>query len=143
MTPFRLTARRASRALCAATPRETPVPAGRPFFFDQAALAPAGIHQQAERQRQVAFLGEIANDLRAAVLVQQKIVLGEVLDNRARLVAHVGIQVDYFDAAGKRGFVLLLRALLLGAEQAERRQEPEGGKQTAPRDWSIECHWLC
>ncbi|MCX6626094.1 MAG: hypothetical protein NTW28_00495 [Candidatus Solibacter sp.] len=111
---------------------------GRTLFFDQAALAPAGIHQQAERKRQIAFLRKITDDLGAAVLIQQEVVLGEVLDDRARLVAHVGKQVDYLDAGGKRWFILLLRAKL-----AERRYQPEGGKQAAPRDRLVECHWLC
>ena len=109
--------------------------AGRPLFFDQAALAPAGIDQQAERKRQIAFLGEIADLLGAAVLVEQKIVLGEVPDDGAVLVAHVGKQVDHLDVGGKCGLGLFL---LLRAEQAEGRQEAEGGKQAAPRDGFVE-----
>ncbi len=106
--------------------------AGRTLFPDQPPLAPAGIHQQAERERQIAFLGEIRDDLRAAVLIQEKIVFGEVLHDLAVLVAHVGKQVDHLDAGGKGGLVLLGRTLLLCAEQAESGQEPEGGNQAAP-----------
>ena len=91
---------------------------GRPLFFNQPALAAAGVHQQAEREGQVALLGEIGDRLGAAILLQDKIVLGEVLHDTARLVTHIRKQIDHLDAGGKRGPVLLRSTLpLLGSQQ--------------------------
>ncbi len=67
------------------------------------ALADAGIHQEAEGQGQAGFLGEIADGLRAAVFFEGEIVLGEVVNHAALIVANGGEEIDYADVGGEFG----------------------------------------
>jgi len=71
--------------------------AGRALFGEDTALADAGVDQEAEGQRQAGFLGEIADDLRAAVLFEGEIVLGEAKDHLALSIADRGEEVDNAD----------------------------------------------
>ena len=50
--------------------------AGRALFAQDAALADAGVEQQAEGERLSGFLREIADGLRMAILFEGEIVLG-------------------------------------------------------------------
>ena len=93
--------------------------AGRALFRDQAPLAPAHIHQKPHRQRQIAFLREVADRLRAPVLLEQEIVLGEIAHHRALLIPDRREEVDYFDAGGERR--------VLAAKQAQGGEERKRG----------------
>ena len=75
--------------------------AGGALFGQEAALADAGIDQEAERQGQAGFLGEIADGLRAAVFFEGEIVLGEVGDHVALSVANRGEEIDDADVGGE------------------------------------------
>ena len=75
--------------------------AGVALGFDKPALAHAGIHQQPERERKIALLGEVADGLRPAVLGQGEIVLGQIADDVALLVADGREDVDNFDIGGE------------------------------------------
>jgi hypothetical protein len=61
------------------------------------ALAPAGIHHQAERQRQVRFPREIADRLWAAVFEQGKILPSEITDQHSGPVPDGRQNIDHFD----------------------------------------------
>src|SRR6267154_991123 len=48
--------------------------AGGAFLIKDAALAEAGVHEEAEGEREIGFLGEIGDGLRLAVLVEGEVV---------------------------------------------------------------------
>jgi len=70
------------------------VVAGVALLIDQAALAAAGIHQQPQDQGSVGLLGEILDRLHAAVFFEREIVLGEIVNDLAVLVADTHQHVD-------------------------------------------------
>ena len=105
---------------------------GAALVIEHAPLAAAGIHQQAQGQGQIALLRKVADLLRAAVFVQQEVVLGKVADDLALLIADRGQQVHHLDAGRELGGIRLdrsglavsglagagvLRVLLLPAQQ--------------------------
>ena len=105
---------------------------GVAFFPDQPALAAAGVDEKTERQGEIALLREIADGLRAAVLVEQELLFREVADNFALLIAHVGEKTDHLDIGGKRCRVLLLAA--------QERRYAERGEQAPASESSIHDH---
>ena len=77
--------------------------AGVALPIEHARLAAAGIEQQAEREREIALLGEVADGLRAPVFLDGELVLGQIVDDFALLVADGGQDVDDVDAGGELG----------------------------------------
>ena len=69
-------------------------PAGSTLLVQIVAFAHAGINQQANRQRKVRLLVEIADRLRLAVLFQHKIVFGEAGHDLAMLIPNGHRQSD-------------------------------------------------
>ena len=67
---------------------------GSAFVVERVALAHAGVHQQTEGQRNVGIEIEVADRLGLAVDRQGEVVLGEVLDQGASLVAHDDGNID-------------------------------------------------
>ena len=109
--------------------------AGRALLLQHASLTHAGVNQQTKRERQVRIFGEVTDGLRMAVLLQLEVVLGQVVDDLAVLVAHRGQHVDHLDVGGKRrrflaGGRLLTRRRLLAwksgpsQQQEKRRRQP-------------------
>ena len=71
--------------------------AGGALLVEDATLAPARVHQQAERQRQVGLPGEIGDRLEVPVFLQLEVILAQVGDDLAVLVAHGREHVDDLD----------------------------------------------
>ena len=91
--------------------------AGDTLLLQHAPLAHAGVHQQAEREREIGFFGEVADRLRTAVFFQLEVVLGQVVYDLAVFVAHRGQHIDHFDV-GREGRRLLARQ---SADRTHRR----------------------
>jgi len=68
--------------------------AGGAFLIKDAALAEAGVHEEAEGEREIGFLGEIGDGLRLAVLVEGEVVFGEIADEVAVFVSDGGDEID-------------------------------------------------
>ncbi len=85
--------------------------ASRALLVNDAALAFAGVHQQAESQRKIGFPGEIADGLRPAVFFQGEIILAEIGHDLAVFVAHGGQDSDHVDFDGDLGLRRLLGLL--------------------------------
>src|SRR5580692_4035046 len=96
--------------------------AGGALLIENAPLAHAGIHQQAERQRKIGFVNKIGDRLRMAILVQDKIILGQIGEEFSVLVADGGEQVHGLDVDGDG------RALLT-AQRGIRQREKSYGKE--------------
>ena len=79
--------------------------AGGALFVDDVALAEAGVDEQAEGQGKVGVDVEVADGLRMAVDLEDEVVLGEVLDEGAFLVADDDGEVDEagIDGDGRGG----------------------------------------
>jgi hypothetical protein len=89
--------------------------AGGLFVVDNSALAQAGIHQQADGQRQVRLPRKIPDGLGIAVFLEAEILFVEIAHELAAAVANGGQKIDHLDAgledgvfrgerpAGKRG----------------------------------------
>ena len=74
--------------------------AGGDFLAKDAALAEAGVYEQAEGEGKIGFAGEIGDGLGLAVLVELKIVFGEVVDEGAVFIADGGEEIDGADIDG-------------------------------------------
>jgi hypothetical protein len=61
--------------------------AGGAFLIEDAALAEAGVHEEAEGEREVGLFGEVGDGLGLAVLIESEVVFGEIADEIAVLVA--------------------------------------------------------
>ena len=109
--------------------------AGGALIVQHVALAGAGI-QQPERQRQIGLPCEVANHLRVALFVQHELLLVQVLDDLALLVAHGGENVHHFYFARICRRRLYGRARrgwrLLPAQPVSSRKQRESGEQTPP-----------
>ena len=81
--------------------------AGAALLVKNTPLTQTGVHEQAEGEWKIAFLGEILYGLRLAFVFKHKIVFGQVADDRPILVAHRGKHVDYLDV-DRDGWLLLL-----------------------------------
>jgi hypothetical protein len=79
--------------------------AGRAFLIKDAALAEAGVHEEAEGEREIGFLGEIGDGLRLAVLIEGEVVFGEIADEVAMFVSDGGDEIDGGDVEGDRGLL--------------------------------------
>ena len=81
--------------------------AGVALLVEDAALAHAGIHQQAQGERKIGVRREIGNCLRMAVLLQREIIFGEVANQSAMFIAHRGEHRHQLDVHGDGGALLL------------------------------------
>src|SRR5262249_11906035 len=79
-----------------------------PFLANEPPLAPARIDEQPQRQRQIAFLREVPDRLRTPILIQQKLIFGQIAYDFALFVADIRKDVDYLDVRRKRRSRLLL-----------------------------------
>jgi hypothetical protein len=64
-------------------------------------LTDAGVDQESDGEREGGFAREIADGLRAAVLLEREIVLGEVGKHMALGVTNGGVEVDDADVGGE------------------------------------------
>ena len=62
--------------------------AGAALLVQNAPLAHARVHEQAERQGKIGFLREITDRLRMPVLFQDEIIFGQVADEASMFIAH-------------------------------------------------------
>jgi hypothetical protein len=74
--------------------------AGGAFLIEDAALAEAGINEEAEGEREVGLLGEVGDGLGLAVLFESEVVFGEIADEVAVFVADGGEEIDGGDVDG-------------------------------------------
>jgi hypothetical protein len=88
--------------------------------IDQVPLAAADVHQEADGEREVGFPGEILDDLGFALFEDGEIVLLEVGDEGATLVADGGQNADHIDVHGDGG-------QLVGRFGLGRRLRQKGG----------------
>jgi hypothetical protein len=72
--------------------------AGGAFLIEDAALAEARVHEEAEGEREAGFLGEVGNGLRLSVLLESEVVFGEIADDVAVFVADSSKEIDGGDA---------------------------------------------
>src|ERR1044071_10276673 len=113
------------------------------LLFQNAPLAQAGIHQQAERERQISIVRKVADRLRTPVLFQQKIVFSQVANDLAVLVAHRSGHINYFYRDAKSGGLLCVRCVgwllsrgLLAVQKDAYKKEGECGDENGfPRHW--------
>jgi hypothetical protein len=97
--------------------------AGGDFLAEDAALAETGVNQQTKGKREIGFLGEVGDGLRLAVLIQEEIVFGEIVDEIVVLIADGGEEIDgvNVDSDGSR----LLRE---GRKRKEAKEEKEANE---------------
>src|ERR1700728_3065477 len=103
---------------------------------EHVALAEAGVDQQADGDRKIVFEHEIFNVLRMVVFGENKIVLAEVLDELALLVADRGGHVDDFHDAGEirlRRSRIRWRLILRGRNRRSKEGNQHHGEQHAER----------
>ena len=74
--------------------------AGGALLVEDAALAEAGVDEEAEGEREVGLFGEIGDGLGLAVLVESEVVFGEIADEVAVFVADGGEEIDGGDVEG-------------------------------------------
>ena len=94
--------------------------AGGALLVEDAALAEAGVDEEAEGEREVGLFGEIGDGLGLAVLVESEVVFGEIADEVAVFVADGGEEIDGGDVEGD-GRGLLGEEGEGGEEEKERR----------------------
>src|SRR6185312_13958181 len=80
--------------------------AGGALVVQHIALAKTGVHEQAEGERQVALLRKIMDGLWGAVIGEDEIVFGEILDQRAVFIAHGGKCIDDIYFYGDIGWLV-------------------------------------
>ena len=74
--------------------------AGGTFLIEDAALAEAGVDEEAEGEREIGFFGEIGDGLGLGVLFEGEVVFGEIADEVAVFVADGGEKIDGGDVYG-------------------------------------------
>lgn len=79
--------------------------AGGAFLIEDAALAEAGVDEEAEGEGEIGFFGEIGDCLGLGVLFEGEVVFGEIADQVAVFVADGGEEVDGGDADGDGGLL--------------------------------------
>jgi len=96
------------------------------FLIEDAALAAAGVHEEAEGERKIGFAGEVGDGLGFAVLVEGEIVLGEIVDEGAVFVADGGEEVYGADVDGDG-------SLLRDERGSQKKEEKEGAENAENR----------
>jgi hypothetical protein len=94
--------------------------AGRAFLVEDAALAEAGVNEEAKGEREIGLFGEIGDGLGLGVLFEGEVVFGEIADEVAVFVADGGEEIDGGDVEGD-GRGLLGEEGEGGEEEEERR----------------------
>ena len=79
--------------------------AGGALLIENAALAEAGVDEEAEGEREIGVLCEIGDGLGLGVLFEGEVVFGEIADEVAVLVADSGEEVDGGDGYGDGGLL--------------------------------------
>ncbi len=79
---------------------------GGEFLIEDAALAHAGVDEEAESKRKIRFLGEIGDGLGLTVLLESEIILGKIADDAAVLVADGGEEIYGIDVNSDWGGLL-------------------------------------
>ena len=74
--------------------------AGGAFLIEDAALAEAGVDEEAEGEGEIGFFGEIGDGLGLGVLFEGEVVFGKIADEVAALVADSGEEIDGGDVDG-------------------------------------------
>ncbi len=74
--------------------------AGGTLLIEDAALAEAGVDEEAEGEREVGLLGEIGDSLGLAVLLESEIVFREIANDGAVFIANGGEEIDGGDVDG-------------------------------------------
>jgi len=77
--------------------------AGAAFLIEYAALAQAGVNQEAKRQGKIRLTGEVADGLRAAIFAENEVLFIQIIDDFAAFVADGGEHIDDFDIDGNGG----------------------------------------
>jgi hypothetical protein len=77
--------------------------AGGAFLVQNTPLAHARVHKQAEREREIRLSSKISDGSRTTIFLEGEVVLGQVADHLAVLVANRGQHVDRFDVDRNRG----------------------------------------
>ncbi len=95
--------------------------AGGLLLLDEPALAPAGVDEQAQGERQGVAAGEVRDLLRAAVFLEDEVIGGEAGDRPAVLVFHAGQDVDDPDVLLDDSPGILLRT----GDRRGRQHHPE------------------
>jgi len=93
---------------------------GGELLIKDAALAEAGVDQQAKGEREIGFLGEISDGLWFGILFEGEITFGEIVDEGVVLVADGDEEIDGVDVDGDGGSLL--------GERRREIQEVEEGK---------------
>src|SRR5258708_8985594 len=79
--------------------------AGGAFLIEDAALAEAGVDEEAEGEGEIGLFGEIGDGLGLGVLFEGEVVFGEVADEVAMFVADSGQEIDGGDVDGDGGLL--------------------------------------
>jgi len=79
--------------------------AGGALLIEDAALAEAGVDEEAEGERELGVFGEIGDGLGLGVLLEGEVVFGEVADEVAMLVADGSEEIDGGDVNGDGGLL--------------------------------------
>src|SRR5260370_35230949 len=74
-----------------------------PLRVEDVGLTSAGVDEQTQREREIRFLGKIADTVRAAVFLKREIVFGEVADDLAMFVPNGDGQRDCFNVDANSG----------------------------------------
>ena len=93
--------------------------AGGAFLIEDAALAEAGVDEEAEGEGEIGLFGEIGDGLGLGVLFEGEVVFGEVADEVAMFVADSGQEIDGGDVYGDGR--LLAKQWKSGEEEKEGR----------------------
>jgi hypothetical protein len=79
--------------------------AGGALLIEDAALAEAGINEEAEGEREIGLFGEIGDRLGLGVLFEGEVIFGEIADEVAVLVADGGEEIDGGNVYGDGGLL--------------------------------------
>ena len=98
------------------------------FHFEHAHLAAAGVDEDAERKRQIAFRCKVFNGLGLAVLKQLEVILSLVGDEGTLLILHIEEQLHHVDP-DLQGLHGLFVVLIFGLIAKDRRGILRGRKR--------------
>ena len=79
--------------------------AGGAFLVEDAALAEAGVDEEAEGEGETGFFGEVGDGLGLGVLFEGEVVFREIADDVAVFVADGGEEIDGGDVYGDGGLL--------------------------------------
>jgi hypothetical protein len=109
--------------------------AGGALFVEDIALAQAGVDQQAESERQIFLLREVADGLRTAILCEGEVVFRQRVDDGAVLVPDGNRQGHDFDLHRHGGGHIALLGVLGEQKRISHEQAEEGGSKLPLHTW--------